>query len=78
VFESGGVRRTRAHRRKDSPGYQAYLGSRLGGGDHYRLKWKYNKLKIKGDVRHALNNVPLGESLFGVYRKFKEATEVAP
>ena len=49
-----------------------------GGADAYRLKWTYNKLKVKGDVRHALNNVPLGESLLSVYRKFKEATEVAP
>jgi MoaA/NifB/PqqE/SkfB family radical SAM enzyme len=44
-----------------------------GGRSNYlRLKWTYNKLKIKSDVRHVLNNVPFGEALLGVYRKARD------
>lgn len=44
-----------------------------GGLANLRLKLTYNKLKIKSDIRHMLNNVAFGEALLGVYRKLKHA-----
>ena len=48
-----------------------------GGVDHLRLKWTYNRLKIKSDIRHVLNNVPFGEALLSIYRKAKDASSAA-
>lgn len=42
-----------------------------GGIDRLRLKLTYNKLKVKSDIRHVLNNVVFGDAVLGIYRKLK-------
>jgi pyruvate-formate lyase-activating enzyme len=44
----------------------------VGGGLNFvRLKLTYNRLKVKSDIRHVLNNFVFGDALLGVYRKLK-------
>jgi len=43
-----------------------------GGISQLRLKMSYGKLKVRSDIRDAVNNAPFGEVLLKAYRKFKE------
>jgi hypothetical protein len=49
-----------------------------GGLDFARLKLTYNRLRIKSDIRHALNSSGLGEALLRVYRKLKRSSAISP
>ena len=42
-----------------------------GGVRSLRLKLTYNRMKVKSDIRHLLNNVAFGETVLGAYRKVK-------
>lgn len=42
-----------------------------GGMNFVRLKLTYNRLKVKSDLRHALNKFAFGDAILHVYRKLK-------
>lgn len=45
-----------------------------GGVDFLRLKWTYNRLRIKNDIRHLLNRLPAGDALLEAYQKVRALT----